>query len=808
MTDAATHTRSENEPALSEINLSDLGTGRLATRAFAVGSRPPRFRRPTDAVLLVVSLVVIVVTAWQIDDVGDFERAFADWLSTLPGILDLVWNISFDLAQVWVVAIGLLALVRRRWTLLRDWAVSLALAVTGVLVVGRVVDGSFPSLADGIGSANTATGFPSLALAASAAAISVANPYLVSPLRKCGRWLIVLAWLSALVLGVAEPGAALCAVAVGWAAGALVHLGFGSPDGMPSLHDLGESLRSIGVDAEATDVHVRRGVVLARAITPDDRQLDVHVHGRDSWDSQFFVKTWRLLFYRSGGHNVTVNRRHQIEHQAYMTLFAQREGVSVTPFVAAAIDSRGDALFVSERMGDGLGEGSEGVSDELLADAWRSLERLHAAGVRHGGITPDDLQVSDGHAYLGSFDRATIAWDDTSRRLDEAQLLASTAVAVGVDRAIGAATAALGADRLTAATTFVQPAAMMPSLRKQAASVDLDIDDLRKAVIAHVGGEEQELQTLRRISLGNVVMIALLIIVAYSIVGAIQSVGLSSIVDAITAASLGGLLLAFVLGQVPRVASAFAVSKAAPLPIPLARLTLLEFAITFVNLAVPSTAARVAVNIRFFQRNGLDRTTAIGVAGLDSVAGFVAQITLMLVIVGFGLGSLNMNISASAPDLNGQLVLLVVAAIAVGVAVVAFVPKFRDPVVTLLKTTWAKIGPLLSSPRRLISVILANLLVQLLFSLAMYAVLRAFGQDVGFADVVLVNVAVALFAGLMPVPGGVGVTEAALTAGFTAIGVDSATAMAAAITYRIITFYAPPCLGYFAMRSLRAQRML
>ena len=47
---------------------------------------------------------------------------------------------------------------------------------------------------------------------------------------------------------------------------------------------------------------------------------------------------------------------------------------------------------------------------------------------------------------------------------------------------------------------------------------------------------------------------------------------------------------------------------------------------------VPSTAARVAVNIRFFQRNGLDRTTAIGVAGLDS--GFVAQINLMRAMSG------------------------------------------------------------------------------------------------------------------------------------------------------------------------------
>ena len=74
------------------------------------------------------------------------------------------------------------------------------------------------------------------------------------------------------------------------------------------------------------------------------------------------------------------------------------------------------------------------------------------------------------------------------------------------------------------------------------------------------------------------------------------------------------------------------------------------------------------------------------------------------------------------------------------------------------------------------------------------------------AEAVLVNVSVALFGGVMPVPGGPGVTEAALTAGFAAIGVDSA--MAAQITYRLVTFHRPPCLGYFALRSLRTQRLI
>jgi uncharacterized protein (TIRG00374 family) len=90
----------------------------------------------------------------------------------------------------------------------------------------------------------------------------------------------------------------------------------------------------------------------------------------------------------------------------------------------------------------------------------------------------------------------------------------------------------------------------------------------------------------------------------------------------------------------------------------------------------------------------------------------------------------------------------------------------------------------------------------------MYTVLRAFEQDVGYAEVVLVNECVALFAGLMPIPGGVGVTEAALTAGFVAIGVDQSTALAAAISSRVLTYYTPPVIGFGAFRWLQRQQFL
>jgi uncharacterized membrane protein YbhN (UPF0104 family) len=44
----------------------------------------------------------------------------------------------------------------------------------------------------------------------------------------------------------------------------------------------------------------------------------------------------------------------------------------------------------------------------------------------------------------------------------------------------------------------------------------------------------------------------------------------------------------------------------------------------------------------------------------------------------------------------------------------------------------------------------------------------------------------------MPVPGGIGVTEAALTAALAAAGVPDSAAFAAAVTYQLVIFYLPP----------------
>jgi uncharacterized membrane protein YbhN (UPF0104 family) len=778
------------------------------TRAFAVPRDARRVRRPTDVTLLLVTLGVLLWTGSRVDEPSTgLQAAVTDVLRNVPGFLHPICQVLHDLLLVWALLIVVLTCARRHWSLLRDIAVALPGTWLAAAVVGRLATGHWPDLVSGALHESRPIDFPSLTLAGAVAVVSVASPHLARPFRYAGRWFVVLGAASFTVLQLGELGQALGSVALGWAVAAAVHLVVGSPGGLPSLERVRLGLAGMGIDAETLDVERRSGVAVVRALGADGTELDVKVYGRDAWDGQLLVSLWRFLWYRDAGPMLSLTRLQQVEHEAFLTLLAERRGVPVTRIVAAGLDVGHDALLVTERFGNGLGE-AEVSTDDQLSSAWAALERLHAAGISHGALDREHIRVRDGDVRLSNFAGARAAPDSDEQLVDEAQLLMATAVVVGVERAVAAAHDALGVDGLAALSSFVQPAALSPSLRREVDRAEFDVDDIRAAVVDTTAQPPRDLQQLRRLSLASVLVAVLLLVASWALVSSIADIGLDTIMDAIQAASGPLLILAFLLGLTPRVANAVALSAAAPSRIPLGRLTALQFAITFVNLAMPSTAARAAVTIRFFQRSGVEPTAAVSIGVLDSVTGFVGQILVIVTILGFGLGTLDLDIAGNVSDELVGLLVLLAAALVVALVVVAVVSRFRNAVLGALRRASSSIGPVLTSPGRLMKLLGANIAAELLFALCMYTVLRAFGQDVGYADVVLVNECVALFAGLMPVPGGIGVTEAALTAGFIAIGVDEATAFAAAITYRVVTYYTPPVIGFGALRWLQRQRFL
>ena len=125
------------------------------------------------------------------------------------------------------------------------------------------------------------------------------------------------------------------------------------------------------------------------------------------------------------------------------------------------------------------------------------------------------------------------------------------------------------------------------------------------------------------------------------------------------------------------------------------------------------------------------------------------------------------DLSLDTGDLSG---LITICLIALAVIVVAAVVVARRSGTPRSAARRAGQGPpgtggAAESPTKLLQLFGGNLVSQVLFGVAMAACVEAFGQNVSLSELVLINTVVSLFAGLLPIPGGIGVSEAGLTLG-------------------------------------------
>lgn len=788
------------------IRLLTQPSGWRRIKVFGASASAPKRRRRADGITLVWLVMALLVVASTTRTVSGVEAAIADAVAALPSLVAPIAAVPYDLLAVWAVLVLVLALVRGHWRLALGLAIAVPLGIVATVLLNRGLD--LAGTGDDLALGASLTGVP-VQLVVSLSMVTVASRELSRPFRSFGRRLAWAAAIGALFVPVTSPYRVICAALAAGAVTALVRLALGSPRTTVSAADVRHGLRDLGVDAEPLPGGSGRDHPVVR---PDGTRLTVRVVGRDEWDTQLLTTLWKFAWYRNSGAVLHLSSRQQIEHEAFLVLLAQSRQASVTPVVAAGVSRTGDALLATETDGTELGQmRPTDVDDALLQRLWVALARLHESGIAHGALHPAAIFVDDrGGVRFASFSLAQPITRLHQPDADRAQLLATTAIAVGPDRAITAALDALEPGDAAPLVAHLQSAAMDARLRRALEAASISLADLRSATAEAAGIDVPELQKIWRVSWGAILRLALLGLVAYLLISQLADIGLDTIIEAVQEASLPILLFALLLGQVPRVASAGSLQAAAPVPVPLGRVTKLVFATTFVNLAMPSTAARAAMSIRFFQRSGTTSAGAVSAGALDSVSGFIAQITLLGGLLLFGFGTLGFGGLPSGTEDRSDLwtaVAVVVGLIAAAVIVVALVPHLRRRALDFLGQLREALT-VLRSPGSVVRLLGFNLLAELLFSLTIWTVLLAFGQDVDFPDVVIINEAVALFAGLIPVPGGVGVTEGALTTGFIAVGVPEDIAFSAALAYRMCTFYLPPIWGYFAFSSLRRDQFL
>ena len=122
-----------------------------------------------------------------------------------------------------------------------------------------------------------------------------------------------------------------------------------------------------------------------------------------------------------------------------------------------------------------------------------------------------------------------------------------------------------------------------------------------------------------------------------------------------------------------------------------------------------------------------------------------------------------------------------------------------------LKKAALDIWTVLRIPKKALQLFGGDTPHNLLFPSPLFLSLLAFHQRLDFAQLVVVHVCAGMVGNVAPVPGGIGVTEAALTAGLTSFGIPAAPALATVLVFRGITFLIPPIFGFFTLRWLRAK---
>lgn len=223
--------------------------------------------------------------------------------------------------------------------------------------------------------------------------------------------------------------------------------------------------------------------------------------------------------------------------------------------------------------------------------------------------------------------------------------------------------------------------------------------------------------------------------------------------------------------------------------LPVGPLLAVQFAGSAANQFLPAGIGVAAVNVRFLQKQGVPRATALRSVGLNTGAGAVVHLLALVVLLCAGL---------VAPRLLAGRVLLVLIMFVVLAslgAVVAAVPRLRRPVLAVLITQvgaarnqWAAVA---RRPARVIELWTGSAAVPVLHATTLAVVTAALGGRSSVGTVFGAYFLASTVSAAVPSPGGFGALDAALILALTAGGLSATTAVAAVIGYRLLTVWIP-----------------
>uniref|UniRef100_A0AAU2VNZ4 Flippase-like domain-containing protein n=1 Tax=Streptomyces sp. NBC_00008 TaxID=2903610 RepID=A0AAU2VNZ4_9ACTN len=846
---------------------------------------PARVHRPSDLLRLLIGVLAIVVlfsvAAFAHGTTTGLEEDINKGTGQAPDVLIKIAGLVSSIAVLLVpVAFAIERLVKRDGLRIADGVLAAVLA-HGV------------TLAADLWVAKTASGTIQDALTQPAPGDALTDPvhgYLapvIAYMTAVGmarrpRWRVVL-WVvllldafAMLVGGYTTPLSIILTVLIGWTVAYGTLYAVGSPNVRPTGQHLMAGLRHVGFrpvtamradDAPDSGDQNDRGRRYLVSLE-DGPPLDVTVVDREQQAQGFFYRVWRRLTLRGITQRRSIQSlRQALEQEALLAYAAIAAGANAPKLIATSELGPDAVMLVYEHIGgrslDALEDAD--ITDDLVRDAWRQVQALQSRRIAHRRLTGDALLVDrSGKVFVTDLRGGEIAAGDLVLRMDIAQLLTTTGLRVGAERAVAAALAVVGPDTVADCLPLLQPIALSRSTRahlrrlarersQREREAVLDASDAAKRARtqgAETAGDadrkaarkslrtekqaekramddaldearEEDLLTLIRrevllirpqapvepVRLERIKPRTLLsfiagAIAAYFLISQVTEADFGAVVEQ---AEWGWVAAALGFSALSYIAAAMSLLGFVPERVPFGKTVLAQIAGSFVKIVAPAAVGGVALNTRFLQRSGVRPGLAVASVGASQLFGLGCHI-LLLGAFGYLTGT-EKTPSSLTPS---RTVIAGLLTVAVLVLVVTAIPFLRKFVVTRVRSLFAGVVPrmldVVQRPQKLLTGIGGMLLLTGLFVMCLDASVRAFsGPDtphLSYASIAVVFLAGNALGSAAPTPGGMGAVEGALTLGLIAVGLPKEVAAPAVLLFRLMTLWLPVLPGWICFNHL------
>jgi uncharacterized membrane protein YbhN (UPF0104 family)/tRNA A-37 threonylcarbamoyl transferase component Bud32 len=765
-------------------------------------------RRPPDAVRLVVAAIGVVLAGMWAQTQSQLDRNLFQVVNALGDGLEGVAKVFYyGFGSIWtVLGVSLVLLVLRQVRTATQvaiagtatWGIALLLneilgthAIKGMTIDVRVGDG--PQ-------------YPAVYVAVALSLALALSPYVVRPLRRLLGLVVVMVVLATMYLGAGLPADIVGGLFLATAVVAVLRLVTGSPAGRPTIGEARAAVADLGYDVAdvhyATEQNVRSSVL--DVVLVDGRHLRVDAFGRDQRDARAGAKLWRRMLYKEPGLAVFGTRVQETEHIAYALMLAERAGVAAPRLERTGVGGADVALLVTRPAeGRPLSElADDDFTDDLLASVWRAVVALHDAGLSHGNLDAYHVLVSpDGSVAFDDFASADVSGDSYYSKRDDASVIVQSALAAGNERATAAALTALGKERLADVIPFVQPAALPRQIVKGEKHLAKALKALRTDLAAAAEIEDVQTLKIKRLDWANIgIMIGVIfaLCIAYA---SMSGVNWASVKGEFENATWGWAVLALVMYPLIPTSWATALMGCVNHDLPFVPTVITQQACSFLNLITPNGIGGTALQLDYLHKQGVPVASGGSAMVLSTGVGGAIQMILFLSAAAITATT----VDTSGPSVDGSQALIAIALVAALIGIVWKVPKLKNKIVPAVTKAASDIWAVIRNPHKAMLLIGGDTAGNLIYPAILGVCLLAFHQHLDFAQLVVVQVGAGMVGNVAPVPGGIGVTEAALTGALTAFGIPAAPALATVLVFRGITFVFPAFLGFFTLRWLRAK---